>query len=803
MDLQQTKLTKNEWDGIERPVTKDEKEVLDLIKAGYHDVNVTHNNTLSLLQYLKVASDDTIDTHVYVNYLQAELQKILRKAVNKPLAYTEIKEGKQKIKKGDQMRLNHAQSKLGEQRGHLFEYVLLDILKVTIRHREGTGTAWLNGFYTLRALLEYRVLSVNRTLLRVLGDLIEQIGEDAVPSDLVYHGQELIEHNPYLLKYADLSLHSHQREIFSIIKSDPNPKLILYIAPTGTGKTLTPIGLAEGKKVIFVCAARHVGLALAKAAVSAGRKVAFAFGCGDAEDIRLHYSAAKEYTKDWKTGGIRKVDNTVGDKVEIMISDIKSYIPAMYYMLAFNKANDIVTYWDEPTITMDYDSHSFHPIIQTNWQENLIPNVVLSSATLPHEEDIMPTLQDFRAKFDGARVASIVSHDCKKTIPLINKAGFIEMPHFLFEDYKDLKQCALHCRKHKTLLRYIDLGEAIRFIETVHKKFPEAIAGTRYGLDVNFPDMESVNMANIKIYYTELIGGLVDTQWPAIREHLIKKRRIKHRSNVKVATDDAHTLTDGPTIFLAENVSNIAKFCVQTANIPRAVIENIMGAINYNTVVNGKISVAEKKLEDKTAKDTAAGNDKKLGDDSRGDPEVKTLRREIERLQACVKSVELPATYVPNKRDHLRRYIDVDDADIRAFSSDISEETIEQIMLINDVDDMWKLLLMMGIGVFAEHKSSRYATVMKELAQAQKLYLIIASSDFIYGTNYQFCHGYIAKDQSEMSQEKVIQAMGRVGRNKLQFDYSMRFREDLLITKLFTHEDNKPEVRNMARLFSS
>ena len=103
-----------------------------------------------------------------------------------------------------------------------------------------------------------------------------------------------------------------------------------------------------------------------------------------------------------------------------------------------------------------------------------------------------------------------------------------------------------------------------------------------------------------------------------------------------------------------------------------------MGAINYNTVVNGKISVAEKKLEDKTAKDTAAGNDKKLGDDSRGDPEVKTLRREIERLQACVKSVELPATYVPNKRDHLRRYIDVDDADIRAFCSDISEETMSR-----------------------------------------------------------------------------------------------------------------------------
>ena len=31
----------------------------------------------------------------------------------------------------------------------------------------------------------------------------------------------------------------------------------------------------------------------------------------------------KEFTKDWKTGGIRKVDNSVGDKVEIIICDVK------------------------------------------------------------------------------------------------------------------------------------------------------------------------------------------------------------------------------------------------------------------------------------------------------------------------------------------------------------------------------------------------------------------------------------------------------------------------------------------------
>jgi hypothetical protein len=137
------------------------------------------------------------------------------------------------------------------------------------------------------------------------------------------------------------------------------------------------------------------------------------------------------------------------------------------------------------------------------------------------------------------------------------------------------------------------------------------------------------------------------------------------------------------------------------------------------------------------------------------------------------------------------------------FTCDISEYMVEQIMLVDDVSDMWKLLLLMGIGVFAIHKSDRYTEIMKTLAQEQKLFVIIASTDYIYGTNYQFCHGYISKDLDDMSQEKCIQAMGRVGRNKLQQDYTIRFRDNDLILKLFKKEENKPEVQNMNVLFTS
>ena len=91
---------------------------------------------------------------------------------------------------------------------------------------------------------------------------------------------------------------------------------------------------------------------------------------------------------------------------------------------------------------------------------------------------------------------------------------------------------------------------------------------------------------------------------------------------------------------------------------------------------------------------------------------------------------------------------------------------------------------------------------MKGLADQQKLYMIIASSDYIYGTNYQFCHGYLSKDMI-LTQEKIIQAFGRIGRNNIQQNYSIRLRDDEIINKLFYNEPNKPEVTNMNKLFNT
>jgi hypothetical protein len=275
-------------------------------------------------------------------------------------------------------------------------------------------------------------------------------------------------------------------------------------------------------------------------------------------------------------------------------------------------------------------------------------------------------------------------------------------------------------------------------------------------------------------------------------------------------------LTDGPTIFLANDVEKIAKFCIQQANIPAKVMDEIMAKIDSNNKLNQTIMEMEKELEDLVEKSstkkeegtTNASSKIKGKSDSKKMPtsgndanKINTMEQKIDHLRSMIKSARLNEMFVPNKSAHIEKWA-FSTSIKNTFASDIDEQFIIDIMSLSDIDDSWKILLLMGIGVFTEHHSISYTEIMKKMADQQKLFMIIASSDYIYGTNYQFCHGYLSKDLC-LTQEKIIQALGRIGRNNIQQEYSIRFRDDEQIVKLFYHEENKLEVRNMNILFNS
>ena len=805
MDLTQHKLSKAEWQSIEIPIDSDEQLIVDMICKAYHDINHSHNPSSSLMSHIKIMPSSDIHQQLYITYFQEYIKKLIKKYDLK-IDQPSVKGCK--IKSADRIRIQHTEESLMQQKENIFEFIILEFLALMLKNHKKKNKTWIYYYYTIAQIIKYKIIEKSPLVIGFINAVLDIYKEFINLYEILCDAKNLIEDNKNLLKYADITLYNHQKELFSVSKQK-DPKLVLYIAPTGTGKTLSPLGLSEKHRVIFMCAARHVGLALAKNAISCNKKVAFAFGCNDAADIRLHYFAAKEYTRHRRSGGIFKVDNSVGDKVEIMICDIKSYKYAMNYMQAFNHSDNIILYWDEPTITLDYESHELHEIISQNWIDNTIPNVVLSSATLPKEHEIMPTIMKFKQKFSTAHIVNIISHDCKKTISILTKENCVALPHLRYDSYAKLQDSVKYCKDSKTLLRYFDLGEIIKFIDYINKN--QFYASKRYSWNLTFSDINDITMDNIKIYYLELMSHLQEDKWQEIYRYCTNSLSTCYESNIHLTTSDAYTLTDGPTIFLADNIDKIAKFYMKDSKIPLEVIKESYEAIKFNNVITDRVDRLERDIDDARAKDeekdkkqSEKGNTSKKTNSnvkqSRVSPEVQNMMQQADDLRHLIKPVSLHDMFIPNKRAHLDKWASNKDAK-NPYTSDITESTVEKIMLLNDVEDTWKILLLMGIGVFTQHKSISYMEIMKELVNKQKLYLIIASSDFIYGTNYQFCHGYISQDLKTMTQEKTIQALGRIGRKNIQQNYSIRLRSNDILDTLFLPQSNKPEVVNMNRLF--
>jgi hypothetical protein len=182
--------------------------------------------------------------------------------------------------------------------------------------------------------------------------------------------------------------------------------------------------------------------------------------------------------------------------------------------------------------------------------------------------------------------------------------------------------------------------------------------------------------------------------------------------------------------------------------------------------------------------------------------ESQNIVDEINKLRKEIRTVSLDPMYVPNTKTHQELWSPSGDIHENAFVCNIDENTTKRIMSMN-VDNNLKILLLLGIGTFAENLANEYMELMKNLAAEQKLFIIIASTDYIYGTNYQFCHGVIGKDLENMTQQKTLQALGRIGRNNIQQDYTVRFRDDNMILNLFKKQEFNMEAVNMCKLFTS
>jgi hypothetical protein len=777
----QSKLTRSEWISIEKPIDEKEKVILRMIYNGVQNKDpIFVHNTISNVVHL---DHEEKDYYIYVYLLKTDIDALIKLFSLTPIPVTPPKK---KLNSADKIRIENQKKKLNEN----IEMTIIQIAVLFFKDYQNKKINKELYLYNLCYLIN--TYSINKYLKIIIDHIIDKyIGL----MDVIYfleNVNKFIEINP-IFDYKPITLYQHQTDIFNIFKTKTDiAKLVFYRAPTSSGKTLTPIGLCgAGYKVIFMCASRHIGLSLAKHAINAGVRVAFSLGCDTADDIRLHYSAVSDYIL--KANGKKKPDNSKGQKVDLMICDIQSYEIAMLYMLSFFENENIILVMDEPTISMDYEEHPIHRHISKLWSINTIKQIILSSATLPNREEMEPLIHKFEVIHTNCEIHYIDTIDETTNITLLDNTGNVIMPHNVFTTTEEINTfITIHGKTHFKFLSIVECSIFILYV--CRNVFKSEKMITEY-----FTYINDINIKSIRNLYYNVLKKIKSEDLAFIISSYSSFRNTKKCDvGIDITTKQAYTLTYGPAIFFCKNISDWCDYFIKNSGIHVSAIEELNKIIDYNNDLFTKITKKQKLVEDKTAKDE--DNENKIKE-QRFDPEVKKLLSEIEIMEKMFKPLKLNSVDIPNTRDHFMRWTNLKYETSNVFTSNIDASYVKRIMTLT-IDTKYKILLLMGIGIFnPEEHMGEYNDIMKELAENKYLLCILATPDYIYGTNYQLCHAILTEEMTEhITQEKIIQAIGRVGRREKNKLFRFIFKNNSIIKKLFI-KDNLIESHNMNILF--
>lgn len=834
--INQSKLCKEEWETIEKPCNNSDKIILKFLEESYQNPDKVLYKYCTLQEFLKV-NEECYDEFIYKNILHNYIEKLDNKyekilSLNKNyISAKQLYQNKNKknnvvCKKKILIKIESSKDKVKSvleeisikdlhknvKKSVIIEvnlFILAISLMHNLKHRKSYYVSMFSYLIKKMVTKYQKTHNLNTLFMNYYNNILYFVEKHINLKDILKNYQEFVIKN--IEKDEQIKLYEHQKELISYYKnsfekSESCGSFIMYSAPTGSGKTMTPIGLVHDYKVIFICAARHVGLTLANYMINMGKKVAFAFGCNKMEDIRLHFNAVSDYIQVQKNGKkIKLPDHMVGDKVEIIISDIQSYYHSMLYMMSFNNANDMILYWDEPTISMDYETHELHSDIENVFKNNKIPNIILSSASLPEINQIPNVIESFKNKFPNKNIniLEIKSNMNQNSVSIYDDCGNVMMPHHLWlNDDDKLNKCIQYLEKRIELQKFLSVNECINFIQDVDKYLSIDVLSYQEVIENILPvNVVMINNMHIFKIYLYLLSMLRKNKREQLYNHYITKNEMNKlkTQQIYLTSVDSFTITGGPCLYLTNSPSKLISMLFKTSTIPEDMLHALMKIVKDNEIHMAVINKNMKLFEDAMRKELDKERKMEAG---KMTPQAEKINKLIETTRAKLKSVSLQYEYIPNYKEHFNKFHkNLSLKDYELWRSQIDEDMLEKILNIDKLDPIFKLTLMIGIGILHKDLPSEYTYYVKELTNKQKLFMVIADEDYVYGTNYQFCHGYIGKDLTSITQEKLVQSMGRIGRKNMNKEYTFRLRDNNLFERIFIPSQHCIEVDNMNKLF--
>ena len=130
MDLSQQKLSAEEWDALERPVSKEEQRILEMIHGGYDNINILFNDTQSLINFIKISENkDMHHEYFYEKYFKKDMDVLKKKYLTGILQKKKKKKKMKSLKKRELIRISNVDKKIDSMHAQIVEFVLLTILK--------------------------------------------------------------------------------------------------------------------------------------------------------------------------------------------------------------------------------------------------------------------------------------------------------------------------------------------------------------------------------------------------------------------------------------------------------------------------------------------------------------------------------------------------------------------------------------------------------------------------------------------------------------------------------------------------
>lgn len=262
--LSQTKLSRSEWESIEKPVSESEMQVLKMINNGYENINIISNLSNSMITFTKLQVTDEIHTYLFNKYFEPIIQEsydaIYKKTISALSNDNSLrmeweacnksknnKKKQKKIKSGDSIRIEQLDKKISTDRLKIYEFDCMDLCVIVLKNAL-KSLPYDDALYTLIEWRKATIYQVNPIVLQYVDAIIHFGKENVKRETMIENAYKNIEKNEKLYKYEDKQLFSHQKELFALCKHrhneygfiQPTSKLILYTAPYRYRKNIIP-----------------------------------------------------------------------------------------------------------------------------------------------------------------------------------------------------------------------------------------------------------------------------------------------------------------------------------------------------------------------------------------------------------------------------------------------------------------------------------------------------------------------------------------------------------------------------------